>query len=68
MIMIDEVDLMDCMTGIGNWGICLGCGELNDGCEPDMRNGECEVCEASKVYGLEEAVLMGIPIRYESEE
>ena len=41
-------------------GFCLACGAEVDGCEPDMRKGICEVCEAPKVYGAEELLLMGL--------
>jgi len=40
-------------------GLCLACGEVADsGCEPDARGYKCEACDASKVYGLEECLLM----------
>jgi hypothetical protein len=45
-------------TSLDNPGICLACGAEHDGCEPDMRRGECEVCGAYKVYGAEEALMM----------
>jgi hypothetical protein len=35
-------------------GFCAACGADLDGCEPDMRNGPCEVCGCSAVYGAEE--------------
>lgn len=47
------------MFGIGNDGICLSCGEIQDGCEPDARNYECECCGGKNVFGLEEAMIMG---------
>lgn len=41
-------------------GVCLGCGEVTDsGCEPDARGYRCEGCDALKVYGAEEAMMMG---------
>lgn len=40
-------------------GICLSCGEMTDGCEPDARKRECPSCGEFKVYGLEEALIMG---------
>lgn len=42
-----------------NIGICLSCGETQGGCEPDARRYQCESCRESKVYGLDEALLMG---------
>ena len=39
-------------------GICVKCGEVQyGGCEPDMRNAECESCGEKGVYGLEQAIL-----------
>lgn len=43
----------------GTLGVCLACGEIAEGVEPDARGYECDCCEKKKVYGLEEAVLMG---------
>jgi hypothetical protein len=43
-----------------NQGFCLACGETQDGVEPDARKYECESCGESKVYGVEELVLMGL--------
>lgn len=41
-------------------GICLACGELKWGdCEPDARNYECDSCGRRRVYGAEEARIMG---------
>lgn len=45
-------------TTLSNPGICLSCGEEQDGCEPDARNYECESCGAYKVFGTEEVVMM----------
>lgn len=42
-----------------NIGFCLACGEEQDGCEPDARKYECEVCGQNRVYGAEEILLMG---------
>ena len=42
-------------------GFCVACGdEKEDGCEPDMRQGYCDVCSADKVYGIEELFMMGL--------
>lgn len=41
-------------------GVCLACGEMQDGgCEPDARNYPCYACEATEVYGVEWALVMG---------
>lgn len=39
-------------------GICLACGEIAGGCEPDARGCECESCGKRRVFGAEEVVLM----------
>lgn len=41
-------------------GFCLACGKTQAGVEPDARQYVCECCGASKVYGAEELVLMGL--------
>jgi len=41
-------------------GICVSCGEwTSGGCEPDARCYPCDACGARKVYGAEEAMMMG---------
>jgi hypothetical protein len=41
-------------------GLCLACGEIQEGgCEPDARNYECDACGEMRVYGIEEALMMG---------
>lgn len=51
---VTEADAWD-----GTRGICLHCGELADGVEPDARRYRCECCSRSEVYGLEEAIIAG---------
>jgi len=46
------------MFGTVNPGLCFGCGEEADGCEPDARKYTCEYCDAPRVYGAQEAVFM----------
>ena len=41
-------------------GFCLACGKAQSGVEPDARKYACESCGASKVYGAEELVIMGL--------
>ena len=43
----------------GTMGVCLACGAERDCCEPDARNYKCEECGERRVFGLEEALLMG---------
>ena len=38
-------------------GICIACGEIQDGCEPDARKYTCESCGKKTVYGLSQAML-----------
>jgi hypothetical protein len=50
--------LEEAANTVDNPGICFSCGEWADGCEPDMRHGECEHCGARQVFGLEETLLI----------
>lgn len=43
-----------------NQGFCLACGAEAFGVEPDARRYTCEACNAPKVYGLEELLMMGL--------
>lgn len=43
-----------------NAGFCLACGAEASGVEPDARRYKCESCDAPKVYGLEELLMMGL--------
>lgn len=54
-LVVDASDVRD-----GTMGVCLGCGEEAYGVEPDARGYVCESCGEPKVYGLEEAVIMGV--------
>lgn len=40
-------------------GVCLACGAECSGVEPDAVGYRCEDCGMNKVYGLENALLMG---------
>lgn len=39
-------------------GICVACGHEQEGVEPDARSYSCESCNARKVYGAEELLMM----------
>jgi hypothetical protein len=39
-------------------GFCLACGEEAYSIEPDARGYTCEACDAPKVYGAEELLMM----------
>lgn len=43
-----------------NEGLCVFCGESAYGVEPDARKYQCEGCEKSGVYGMQELLLMGL--------
>ena len=42
--------------GDSGGGLCLGCGELVESCEPDARNYECSACKRPLVFGLDEVI------------
>lgn len=46
-------------SNLDNPGICIGCGEEHDSCEPDAREYQCENCGENKVYAPEELLIMG---------
>jgi len=48
------------MFGTDNPGFCRSCGEEQEGCEPDARNYECEVCGKREVFGAAELLIMGV--------
>jgi len=50
--------LEDAASSTENPGFCFACGEDASGCEPDMRHGECECCDATQVFGAEEALII----------
>jgi len=60
---ITERMIMDAMQRqrctLDNPGICLTCGNEQDGCEPDARNYTCEACGDNEVYGAEELFTCG---------
>ncbi len=38
-------------------GICIRCGQEQEGVEPDARKYECDSCGANAVYGAEELLM-----------
>ena len=52
--------LQQIMEGDTNEGFCLACGARAHGIEPDARRYTCDACQAPKVYGAEELLLMGL--------
>lgn len=61
IVKISEEDAVNMMSGLGHPGVCIGCGYLDEfaGCEPDACEYECPGCGENKLYGLEEALMMG---------
>jgi hypothetical protein len=49
---MEAIEQDDCL------GFCLACGEQAYGVEPDARKYTCETCNAPRVYGAEEILLM----------
>lgn len=45
-------------TSLDNPGICLTCGEEQEGCEPDARKYKCEHCGDNNVYGEDDLIMM----------
>ncbi len=41
-------------------GICTACHELVDGVEPDAEGYTCPACDEAKVFGMEQALIMGL--------
>lgn len=55
---IDLARVMKVIETDNTTGFCLACGAQHDGVEPDARRYTCEECDAPKVYGAEEILLM----------
>ncbi len=52
--------LMGQIESDANSGFCLACGDHAESVEPDARKYQCASCDAHKVYGCEELMLMGL--------
>lgn len=48
------------MNSLDNPGICIACGEEQEGCEPDAERYTCESCGQKMVYGAEQLLIMGM--------
>jgi hypothetical protein len=60
LVTIDRVEdaCMRQETTLDNPGFCMDCGAEVEGCEPDARGYDCEVCDAKgTVYGAMEVAL-----------
>ena len=53
-------ELMTAVESDDNAGFCLACGDDAYGVEPDARQYQCERCDARKVYGCEQLLIMGL--------
>ncbi len=42
-------------------GVCIKCGEITHGVEPDAEKYKCESCETDTVYGAEQILLLFAP-------
>ena len=50
-------ELEELLLADGHEGICVNCGNLQDGCEPDARQILCDECHKRTVYGAEEVLI-----------
>jgi len=58
VITVTEETFME--LGESHGGVCLACDEFAwEGCEPDARYYPCESCGKRRVFGIEEALMMG---------
>ena len=45
-------------AAVDDRGICVACGEITSGVEPDACNYPCPACGESQVYGAEELLFL----------
>tara|TARA_R100001510_G_C7627138_1_gene186786 strand:- start:129 stop:314 length:186 start_codon:yes stop_codon:yes gene_type:complete len=55
---LDVELLLELAYADNNEGLCMACGEIAEGVEPDARQYKCECCGERRVYGAQEALLM----------
>jgi hypothetical protein len=58
MAKITVQQIIDAVESGDYIGICVACGHEQEGVEPDARSYSCESCNARKVYGAEELLMM----------
>ena len=58
MTKITTERIIEAVQADDSLGFCLACGADACGVEPDARGYECEECQAPKVYGAEEVMMM----------
>ena len=55
----DKIELLlDLAMADSNEGLCMACGEVQAGVEPDATKYECECCGEREVYGSQEGLLI----------
>ena len=55
----DKIDLLLDLAMADNYeGLCMACGEVQAGVEPDATKYECECCDEKEVYGAQEGLLI----------
>ena len=55
----DKIELLlDLAMADNNEGLCMSCGEVQAGVEPDATKYECECCDEKEVYGAQEGLLI----------
>jgi|TARA_R100000664_G_C2714047_1_gene109833 predicted RNA-binding Zn-ribbon protein involved in translation (DUF1610 family) len=55
----DKIELLlDLAMADSNEGLCMSCGEVQAGVEPDATKYECECCGEREVYGSQEGLLI----------
>ena len=57
MIRLTEENLRKAMEF--HEGFCLSCENIATDCEPDTRERRCDSCGETKVFGVEELLIMG---------
>jgi hypothetical protein len=45
------------LSGVSNDGLCVWCGSVQGGCEPDAQEYKCEGCGNNTVFGAEEVLI-----------
>ena len=55
----DKIELLlDLAMADNNEGLCMACGEVQSGVEPDATKYEWECCNEKEVYGAQEGLLI----------
>lgn len=57
--LIDFAELESLLHTNDGTGVCVNCGELQDGCEPAAHHIVCDECDKRTVYGVEAVLQRG---------